>query len=334
MTENSEPAEQFVAHVSVRDADSGQNGEVSCSLAEPSLFRMMAPYKSDYTIMTATRLDRETASDHLVTVRCTDHGAVMLTTTVDILVEVLDENDNAPEIGGVSEGGEGGKGGGVGHRVVVETMENNIHGVELVKLNATDRDIGRNSRLMFQLEPVNGTPLDSAVVDPGTGSVRANQVFDCEQFRTYEYIVTVADDGLPALSTRVSLQLVIVDKNDNLPRFDLLEYHFTVKENSDPVEVGEVRATDSDFSSQFNRVVYRFRTDDTRFHIDRHSGRIDSKFQLDREEKALYILTVIASNDIMSLVESSQQSTVNVTIQVTDENDNAPIIVNRNKVGS
>lgn len=328
MRENSDP-DQFVAHVSVRDADSGQNGEVTCSLAEPSLFRMTAPYKSDYTITTATRLDRETVSEHLLTVSCTDHGAVVLTTTVAILVEILDENDNAPELGG-------GGGGAGGQRMVVEALENNRHGVELVKLNATDRDIGRNSLLMFQLEPVNGTLVDSLVVDPVTGSVRANQVFDCEQARTYEYIVTVTDDGQPALSTMVTLQLDIMDENDNVPVFDLHEYHFTMRENNDLAfeeEVGQVRATDADFSPEFNRVVYRFRTHDSTFHIDRHSGKISAKINLDREEKALYILNVIASNDIISSAEASNQATVNVTIHVTDENDNAPIIVNKNKVG-
>lgn len=325
MGENSDP-DQFVAHISVRDSDSGQNGEVSCSLAEPSLFRMMTPYKSDYTITTATRLDRETVSEHLLTVSCTDHGAVVLTTTVAILVEILDENDNAPEIGG---------GGAGGQRMVVEALENNRLGVELVKLNATDRDIGRNSLLMFQLQPVIGTPVDSLVVDPVTGSVRANQVFDCEQARTYEYIVTVTDDGLPALSTLVTLQLDIMDENDNVPVFDVHEYHFTMRENNDLSfeEVGQVRATDADFSPAFNRVVYRFRTQDRTFHIDRHSGKISAKVKLDREEKAIYILNVIASNDIISSAEALHQTTIYVTIHVTDENDNAPIIVNKNKVG-
>jgi len=57
------PPETFVAHVIVRDADSGDDGEFTCLLSPPSVgdrFRLRATHDGEFQVVTSDKpLDRE-----------------------------------------------------------------------------------------------------------------------------------------------------------------------------------------------------------------------------------------------------------------------------------
>ena len=91
----------FVAHVSVEDLDKGQSGVVSCTLHD-SHFHLQKLYQSEYKIITADEFDYETKSSYIVTIHCQDDGDEPLTSSEDVIIAIIDENDHAPSLSGVT----------------------------------------------------------------------------------------------------------------------------------------------------------------------------------------------------------------------------------------
>ncbi|NWU25501.1 PCDGA protein, partial [Dyaphorophyia castanea] len=202
-----EPSGTVVALLHVQDRDSGPNGEVRCSLDSGVPFRLEKSYEDYYRVLTAKELDREQVSEYNVTVRATDGGSPSLQSSAVLALRVLDVNDNAPVF--------------LQERYSARLAENNAAGALVLRVRATDADWGQNARVRYRLSEgrVRGAPLSSYVsVQAETGALYALRSFDYEQVRELELWVLAEDGGLPALSSNVSVRLVIVDENDNAPQ--------------------------------------------------------------------------------------------------------------------
>ncbi|KAJ7424706.1 protocadherin gamma-A2-like protein [Willisornis vidua] len=90
------PPGTMVALLHVRDRDSGNNGEVRCSLDGGVPFQLHSSQGSYYRVVTARELDREQMSEYNVTLRATDGGSPSLQSSAVLALRVLDVNDNAP----------------------------------------------------------------------------------------------------------------------------------------------------------------------------------------------------------------------------------------------
>ena len=88
-------------------------------------------------LMLSRQLDRETSSNVQFIVIATDSGTPPLSSQTAVNVIVLDSNDNSPVISGQT-------------KFVIPENSNN-HTL-VAKLNATDRDIGHNANITFQLQ--------------------------------------------------------------------------------------------------------------------------------------------------------------------------------------
>ena len=84
----------FVAHITIEDKDSGNNGNFRCSL-DSDLFTLEQLYPTEFKLVTNTTFDRELKSEYSVTLTCRDLGSSPLTSNKIIPVTILDENDNA-----------------------------------------------------------------------------------------------------------------------------------------------------------------------------------------------------------------------------------------------
>jgi len=91
------PVGTFVAHLSVTDADGGNNGQVRCSLHSPQ-FQLVSMYETEFKLLTAADLDREYVGLHHVVVICHDLGQSMRSTVMNITVVVDDVNDHVPAL--------------------------------------------------------------------------------------------------------------------------------------------------------------------------------------------------------------------------------------------
>ncbi|XP_064886376.1 protocadherin gamma-A12-like [Columba livia] len=201
------PSGTVVALLHVQDRDSGANGEVRCSISETLPFRLERSFENYYRVVTTRELDREQVPEYNVTVRAADGGSPALWSSAVLWLRVLDVNDNAP----VFEEA----------RYSARVPENNAAGALVLRVRAWDADWGQNARVRYRLGEgrVRGAPLSSYVsVEAETGALYALRSFDYEEVREVGLWVRAEDGGAPALSSNVSVRLVIVDENDNAPQ--------------------------------------------------------------------------------------------------------------------
>ncbi|XP_069445991.1 protocadherin gamma-A5 isoform X10 [Ovis canadensis] len=196
----------IIALFSVHDGDSGENGEIVCSIPRNLPFKLEKSVDNYYHLLTTRALDREEISDYNITVTVTDCGNPPLSTENHIFLKVADINDNPPIFPHTS--------------YYTYIPENNPRGISIFSVNAHDPDSGNNAQVTYALaeDKFQGTPLSSYVsINSDTGALYALRSFDYEQVRELQLWVTASDNGDPPLSSNVSLSLFILDQNDNAP---------------------------------------------------------------------------------------------------------------------
>ncbi|NWS79225.1 PCDGA protein, partial [Crotophaga sulcirostris] len=88
------PPGTVVALLHVQDRDSGQNGEVRCSLDGSIPLGLEKTFNNYYSVVTSRDLDREEVSEYNVTVRASDGGSPPRWSSAVLSLRVLDVNDN------------------------------------------------------------------------------------------------------------------------------------------------------------------------------------------------------------------------------------------------
>ena len=162
-------------------------------------------------------------------------------------------------------------------------------------------------------------------IDPDTGTVYTMTELDYEDQAAYTLAITARDNGIPQKSDTTSLEILILDANDNVPRFLRDFYQGSVFEDAPPsTSVLQVSATDRD-SGPNGRLLYTFQGGDDGdgdFYIEPTSGVIRTQRRLDRENVAVYNLRALAV-DRGSPVSLS--ASVEIQVTVLDINDNPPV---------
>ncbi|MBN3310636.1 FAT4 protein, partial [Amia calva] len=314
MPENTPPGTE-VALINVQDRDSEENSKVRCSIEHSVPFQLTPSIKNYYSLVTDGVLDRETVSEYNITITATDEGFPPLSSSKTIQFSISDINDNPPVFDQQSYS--------------VYVTENNTPGSSIYSVSARDPDWKQNGSVLFSLlsSKVNGMPVSSFMsINRDSGVIHAVRSFDYEQFRDFKIQVVAKDNGSPQLSSNVTvtIQVIVLDANDNVPVFSQATYTVSLTENS-PIDtvVLSVSATDNDEGAN-GEVTYAFShiSDKAKkiFSIDRRSGDILVKGPIDFEETAVFEIRVQAK-DGAGLASQSK-----VIIQITDVNDNAPII--------
>ncbi|XP_060035588.1 protocadherin alpha-10 isoform X3 [Erinaceus europaeus] len=200
------PLGTVIALISVSDRDSGANGQVTCSLSPHAPFKLVSTFKNYYSLVLDGALDRESVERYAVVVTARDGGAPALSTTASVRVEVADVNDNAPAFAQAE------------HTVFVR--ENNAPGCHIFTVSARDADAGENARVSYSLveRRVGERALSSYVsVHAESGRVHALQPLDREELELLTVQVSARDGGAPPLGSNVTLQVFVLDENDNAP---------------------------------------------------------------------------------------------------------------------
>ncbi|KAM7007628.1 protocadherin alpha-2-like isoform 3-T3 [Passerculus sandwichensis] len=211
-----------VALLSVSDRDSGENGRVRCWVWPASPFGLEATFAGSYSLVLREALDRERVSEYEVEVRAEDGGAPALRASRGLRVPVSDVNDNAPLFAQAV--------------YTVLARENNAAGAELARLWARDPDEAANGRVSYSVWDgglgVGGggtagssssfgggwRPASSYVsVDAESGRLWALQPLDYEELQVLQFEVRAVDAGEPPLSGNATVQLFVLDENDNAP---------------------------------------------------------------------------------------------------------------------
>ncbi|XP_074912797.1 protocadherin gamma-B5-like [Buteo buteo] len=308
------PAGTLVLRVRATDADAGSNGRVSYAFGNvPDGVRALFSVDSDSgEVRTAGPLDFEEKSKYSFGLEARDGGGLVAHCNVE--VEVLDVNDNAPEITMLS--------------VSSPVPEDAPAGTVVALLNVNDPDSGENGQVSCELS--GEAPLSVVASSGGSYKVVTASALDREQAAEHRVAVVARDRGSPALSSRAALVLEVSDVNDNAPVFEEAAYSAYVAENNAAgAPVLRVRARDADAGAN-GRVSYWLAGGSAGaagaapyVSVEARSGAVYAQRSFDYEQCREFAVAVRAQDG----GAPARSSTATVRVFVLDRNDNAPRVL-------
>ncbi|XP_034546275.1 protocadherin Fat 4-like [Notolabrus celidotus] len=331
-----------VALISVNDLDSGLNGKVICSISEDVPFTLSPSLRDKmYSLVTKSPLDREKQSHYDLTITAKDAGHPPLSSEKTISVVVSDVNDNRPEFS-LSP-------------YTFYVTEANEPGTPVFSVKAFDRDENDNALISYHILRNGGEENKLASflnINTETGDILALKSFDFETVKTFQFQVVATDSGTPSLSSNVTVNVFILDQNDNAP---VILYPVSSNGSAEGVEeiprnvnaghlVTKVRAYDADIGYN-GWLLFSLQevTEHNLFSLDRYTGQIRtlrSFTETDEAEQKLIILvkdngnvslsataTVIvkvvepkeafAASDVKSATKEDEESNVTFYLMIT-----------------
>ncbi|XP_041605194.1 cadherin-23 isoform X3 [Vulpes lagopus] len=262
--------------------------------------------KADIRIRVAVPLDYETVDrydfDLFANESVPDHVGY-----AKVKITLINENDNRPIFSQPLYN--------------VSLYENVTVGTSVLTVLATDNDVGTFGEVnyFFSDDP------DRFSLDKDTGLIMLIAKLDYELIQRFTLTVIARDGGGEETTGRVRIN--VLDVNDNVPTFQKDAYVGALRENEPSVtQLVRLRATDED-SPPNNQITYSIVNASafgSYFDISVYEGYgvISVSRPLDYEQipNGLIYLTVMAKD----AGNPPLNSTVPVTIEVFDENDNPP----------
>ncbi|XP_045886279.1 protocadherin alpha-8-like [Micropterus dolomieu] len=285
-----------VALISVNDLDSGLNGKVICSIDEDVPFTLTPSLKDKmYSFVTKSPLDREKQSQYIITVVAKDAGHPPLSSEKTISVVVSDVNDNSPEFS-LSP-------------YTFYVTEGNNPGASVFSVNASDRDENDNALISYHI--VRDRSEENKVasflnINSENGDILALKSFDFETLKTFQFQVVASDSGTPSLSSNVTVNVFILDQNDNAP---VILYPVSSNGSAEGVEeiprnvnaghlVTKVRAYDADIGYN-GWLLFSLQqvTDHSLFGLDRYTGQIRTLRSFTETDEAEHKLIILVKDN-------------------------------------
>ena len=233
--------------------------------------------------------------------------------TTAVTIRVGDANDNSPVFYEPQP-------------FTLTLSENTAIGYEILSgAYANDTDFGTNALITLVL--ASGNEGGEFAINSTTGRITLVKQLDRETRPMIDLVLAAQDGGKPQLQDTVTITINITDVNDNAPRFQQPSYAESVLESASPGStVAMVRALDPDAPGNASLVRYSFvpgQDGGGVFTLDVASGKITLGQNLDRETISSYFLQIQAS-DQDEILANRMTSVVNLTVSVSDVNDNVP----------
>ncbi|XP_067454592.1 protocadherin alpha-8-like [Thunnus thynnus] len=295
VSEDSKPG-TVVSLVSITDKDAGLNGKVICSLSENVPFELKPSFQDNmYSLVLKHRLDRESVSHYDITITATDCGQPPLSAFKTLSIEVSDVNDNIPEF--------------LHNPIELYLVENNVAGNPIFSITASDKDLNENAALTYHIVREEGSQVKMATflnINSDNGHVSALKSFDFETLKTFQFQVVATDSGTPSLSSNVTVNVFILDQNDNAP---VILYPVSSNGSAEGVEeiprnvnaghlVTKVRAYDADIGYN-GWLLFSLQqvTDHSLFGLDRYTGQIRTLRSFTETDEAEHKLVILVKDN-------------------------------------
>ncbi|XP_035983155.1 protocadherin alpha-8 isoform X6 [Fundulus heteroclitus] len=299
-----------VATVTVTDRDGGKNGQINCKIISSVPFKLKSNYKNYYSLLVDGPLDRENISKYDISIEATDEGSPALSSTAVIVVQVSDVNDNPPRF--------------TDSLINVFVKENIPTGTTIHKLTTFDSDSDENAKSTYSLinYPKNAQISSIVTINSDTGEIISLQSFNYEELKTFQFKVQATDSGVPPLSSNVTVNVLILDENDNNPTI-LVPYseHSSVNSETIPYSaeagyfVAKIRAVDAD--SGYNALLSYHLSEpkgNNLFRIGTSTGEIRTKRRMSDNDLKTHPLVVLVSDN----GEPSLSATVSIEVMVVE----------------
>ncbi|XP_030067041.1 protocadherin alpha-5 [Microcaecilia unicolor] len=296
------------------DSDVGINSVQKYVLSPNEYFLLNAQtsnVRSKYVeLVLKKQLDREHIPVHFLTLTAFDGGKPPLTGTVQLVITVQDVNDNSPKFDQPD--------------YKIRVFENAVNGTLVLKLNATDLDEGTNGDILYSFSNLVPSHIRSHFnIDSNSGEVRLQKELDFEDTASYEIRVDATDKGHYALAGHCNILVEVLDVNDNPPELTVNSLSLLIPEDSPlgtVIGIFSVSDKDSDVNGKVRCYVAQtsipFKMKST--FKDYYSLVLDGP--IDRERNSEYEIIIIARDE----GSPSLSTTVNIPVEITDVNDNAP----------
>ncbi|XP_029021009.1 protocadherin gamma-C5-like [Betta splendens] len=300
-----------------RDIDEGPNGDVEYSFGAhiPDTVLSLFNINSLTGEMRLTGiLDFETNSNYEIDISAKDRGTPRMEGHCSVHIEVLDVNDNAPNIFLTSQPN--------------SVPEDSPSGTVVALISARDLDSGDNGKVVLQLPKGCHFNLKPSFSD--NYALVTGDSLDRERFSEYNIDITATDLGSPPLSTTTTVHVTVTDVNDNPPVFTQPFYSVYLKENNVPGSIlHSVSASDLDLgdNAKISYSILDSKVQDVSVssyvYINSDNGSIYSMHSFDYEKLKVFQIQVQAKDQ----GSPSLSSNATVHVFILDQNDNAPAVI-------
>ncbi|KAK9403747.1 protocadherin beta-16-like [Crotalus adamanteus] len=293
------------------DLDKGENAIQNYIISTSEYFKLDVQSQNDGSkyaeLLLAKPLDREVIPQFILTLEAVDGGIPRRTGTAQIIIEILDTNDNVPQF----------------EQAVykVQLMESSHPGSLVAKVEATDKDIGSNARIIYTFSQAPADVLQSFSLNNHTGEITLVGKIDYEINSKYQLSIKATDGG--GLSTYCKVLVDIEDENDNAPEIVVSSITNPLPENSPPetvVVLFGIRDQDSGDNGRTTcntdkNLPFTLKLTENNYY------QLVTQQPLDREQMSQYNITITATDQGSPRLTSM---TV-ISIQLSDVNDNPPM---------
>ncbi|XP_028271991.1 protocadherin gamma-A5-like isoform X40 [Parambassis ranga] len=313
VTENS-PKGTVIATVTASDADQGSNSKISYSITNTldDIRKIFEVNEETGDVTLIGNVDFEETRIYQINLIASDDGG--LTDSCKLSVDVQDINDNKPEITIMSKSA-----------VVAEDAKLNT---VVTMINIEDKDSGQNGKVKCFIDE--NIPFTLITSSNNFFSLVTDSDLDRETASEYNINMTCSDEGVPPISSSVTLTLQISDINDNAPVFERSSYEACIVENNTPgLSIFTVRAKDADWN-QNARVSYILQDSSVNgvpvssyVSVSADSGVIHAVRSFDYEQIKDFQFRVKAQDGGSPPLSSN----VTVKLLIQDQNDNPPQVL-------
>ncbi|XP_056372744.1 protocadherin gamma-B1-like isoform X12 [Hyla sarda] len=310
------PINTTIVNVNATDKDEGVNAQITYFFTKTSdnihhtgMF-IINPLNGD--IKTNRNLDFEVTRNYELSVQAKDGGGFI--SHCKVLIEVIDINDNIPEI--------------VINSLLSPIPEDSKPGTMIALIEVHDQDSGDNGEIDCEIVEI--VPFDLRLSSDNYYKLATSMSLDRERQAYYNITIVATDRGFSPLSNRRTIGLEIADVNDNPPMFAKSRYIAYIPENNLPgASIYSIRATDPDIGDNA-KIIYTISTKNTEnlsmssyFSINIETGVLYAQRSFDYEQETFFEIQVNAKDS------GSPSLDINATliIHMIDQNDNSPKIL-------
>ena len=194
----------LIIRLNASDLDEGSNGHILYSFATDVSSNTEASFRIDSNsgeIRVNGKIDFEETKLWKLQIEAVDKGNPPMFGHCTVLIEVLDINDNAPELLVTS--------------LLLSIPEDAPLGTVITLISITDRDVGSNAQVTCSLTP--HVPFKLVSTFKNYYSLVLDSSLDREKVSEYALTLIAKDRGSPSLSTTASVSVEVADETTTRP---------------------------------------------------------------------------------------------------------------------
>ncbi|KAE8614245.1 hypothetical protein XENTR_v10008066, partial [Xenopus tropicalis] len=309
------PINSTVIILTATDKDEGTNAQITYSISKTSENFFTSIFNINHItgeITTKESLNFENTKHYEMSVQAEDGGGLVAQSKV--VIEIMDENDNAPKISIRS--------------LSTPIPEDSAPGTLIALIEVHDQDSGENGEVDCQI--IGPSPFQLLSSSSRYYKIVNTGSLDRELVPWYNITILATDRGSPQLSTMKFIKLDISDVNDNPPMFVKSSFVAYFPENNLPgASIYKIQASDPDAGDNA-KIIYSISNINTEdfpvspyFSINIETGVLYAQRSFDYEQHKEFQMQVSAKDNGSPPLSSN----VTLIIHIIDQNDNAPKIL-------